>query len=301
MSDSAGDDDGSKPEAKRLRGENESKSYSSSRNRTVKEPRLKFHTISETDNLQDGYRWRKYGQKVVKGNPNPRSYYKCTNIGCPVRKHVERSSHEMRTLITTYEGQHNHLNHHIPAAVAEEMRVEDRAANGPATVVVHGLGPGSSQWWCSCGALWQGHAGNDSRLELHRKLAKDLSRTPRAVLACKGLAKEALGWTPWLEVRPQVVQWREIRYISDKGKWQSEDDPERWMTLVIAVGMSCEGVTTPAIIEAGVAMAAAAIVGHKVAMARGRTAIAMVLAQGSSLGHQGEAVMMGDSRPQVWP
>lgn len=29
-------------------------------------------TVSEVDILDDGYRWRKYGQKVVKGNPNPR-------------------------------------------------------------------------------------------------------------------------------------------------------------------------------------------------------------------------------------
>jgi hypothetical protein len=29
-------------------------------------------TNSEVDLLDDGYRWRKYGQKVVKGNPYPR-------------------------------------------------------------------------------------------------------------------------------------------------------------------------------------------------------------------------------------
>ena len=40
--------------------------------RTVREPRVVVQTTSEVDILDDGYRWRKYGQKVVKGNPHPR-------------------------------------------------------------------------------------------------------------------------------------------------------------------------------------------------------------------------------------
>ncbi|XP_042054937.1 probable WRKY transcription factor 33 [Salvia splendens] len=82
-------------------------------NRAVREPRVVVQTTSEIDILDDGYRWRKYGQKVVKGNPNPRSYYKCTSNGCPVRKHVERAFHDKRAVITTYEGKHNH---EVPAA-----------------------------------------------------------------------------------------------------------------------------------------------------------------------------------------
>ncbi|RDX79063.1 WRKY transcription factor WRKY24, partial [Mucuna pruriens] len=107
---SGGGDDDLGPEAKRWKGENENDglSYSSAGTRTVKEPRVVVQTTSEIDILDDGYRWRKYGQKVVKGNPNPRSYYKCVTTGCPVRKHVERAAHDMKAVITTYEGKHNH-------------------------------------------------------------------------------------------------------------------------------------------------------------------------------------------------
>lgn len=44
----------------------------STASRAVREPRVVIQTTSEVDILDDGYRWRKYGQKVVKGNPNPR-------------------------------------------------------------------------------------------------------------------------------------------------------------------------------------------------------------------------------------
>jgi hypothetical protein len=40
--------------------------------RTIREPRVVVQTTSDVDILDDGYRWRKYGQKVVKGNPHPR-------------------------------------------------------------------------------------------------------------------------------------------------------------------------------------------------------------------------------------
>uniref|UniRef100_A0A0A9FYQ2 WRKY domain-containing protein n=1 Tax=Arundo donax TaxID=35708 RepID=A0A0A9FYQ2_ARUDO len=75
--------------------------------------RIIVQTNSEVDLLDDGYRWRKYGQKVVKGNPHPRSYYKCTFQGCDVKKHIERSSQDPKAVITTYEGKHSH---DVPAA-----------------------------------------------------------------------------------------------------------------------------------------------------------------------------------------
>ncbi|KHG04743.1 putative WRKY transcription factor 20 -like protein [Gossypium arboreum] len=107
--------------------------------RPIREPRVVVQTLSEVDILDDGYRWRKYGQKVVRGNPNPRSYYKCTNAGCPVRKHVERASHDPKAVITTYEGKHNHnvptakTNTHdttgpIPVNGPSRIRSEDNGA-----------------------------------------------------------------------------------------------------------------------------------------------------------------------------
>ncbi|KAI4356488.1 hypothetical protein L6164_000510 [Bauhinia variegata] len=57
----------------------------------------------------DGYKWRKYGQKSIKNSPNPRSYYRCTNPRCSAKKQVERSNEDPDTLIITYEGLHLHF------------------------------------------------------------------------------------------------------------------------------------------------------------------------------------------------
>lgn len=73
-----------------------------------REPRFAFMTKSEIDHLDDGFRWRKYGQKAVKNSPYPRSYYRCTTASCGVKKRVERSSDDSSIVVTTYEGQHTH-------------------------------------------------------------------------------------------------------------------------------------------------------------------------------------------------
>ncbi|KAL3376928.1 hypothetical protein AABB24_003383 [Solanum stoloniferum] len=122
-SSSNGDHDDSNKKDKQVKdetledGEDASKKESKAKKKGEKKqrpPKFAFMTKSEVDHLEDGYRWRKYGQKAVKNSPYPRSYYRCTSQKCQVKKRVERSYQDPSIVITTYEGQHNH---HLPATL----------------------------------------------------------------------------------------------------------------------------------------------------------------------------------------
>ncbi|KAJ0802657.1 putative transcription factor WRKY family [Helianthus annuus] len=60
-------------------------------------------------NTDDGYSWRKYGQKTILGAKFPRSYYRCTYRhaqNCMARKQVQRTDEDPTVFDISYKGQH---------------------------------------------------------------------------------------------------------------------------------------------------------------------------------------------------
>ncbi|XP_073282562.1 uncharacterized protein [Primulina huaijiensis] len=76
--------------------------------------------------LDDGYSWRKYGQKLVKGDQYIRSYYKCTHSNCLAKKQVEISHGGVKTDIN-YLGGHKHpkAQHSPKVASSSEVSVQE--------------------------------------------------------------------------------------------------------------------------------------------------------------------------------
>ncbi|XP_023735861.1 WRKY DNA-binding transcription factor 70 [Lactuca sativa] len=59
--------------------------------------------------IEDGYAWRKYGQKMILNSQSPRCYYRCTHKpdhGCKAQKQVQKLEDESNMYHITYFGHH---------------------------------------------------------------------------------------------------------------------------------------------------------------------------------------------------
>ncbi|KAL6603997.1 hypothetical protein ACP70R_044358 [Stipagrostis hirtigluma subsp. patula] len=99
---------GDKPEAPGGGG-GSSRSKKTSRSNKNQQVIKKVTRVLADSPVADRWAWRKYGQKVIKGSPYQRGYYRCsTDTDCRARKQVERCRTDPTALIVTYTGEHNH-------------------------------------------------------------------------------------------------------------------------------------------------------------------------------------------------
>ncbi|KAM0900250.1 hypothetical protein ACQ4PT_020761 [Festuca glaucescens] len=104
----------------------------------------------------DGYSWRKYGQKEILGSQNRRAYYRCTHQktqGCAATKQVQRADEDPTLFDVTYHGTHT-CGHKTAAAASVEPATPNpdassllKSLSSSLTVNTEGLTPGPRQDW----------------------------------------------------------------------------------------------------------------------------------------------------------
>ncbi|CAN6337287.1 unnamed protein product [Urochloa humidicola] len=65
--------------------------------------------VEKRQTMEDGFIWRKYGQKEIHGSKYPRLYFRCTykdDHGCMARRQVQRLEAEPSVFLITYFGDH---------------------------------------------------------------------------------------------------------------------------------------------------------------------------------------------------
>uniref|UniRef100_A0ACD5YGL0 Uncharacterized protein n=1 Tax=Avena sativa TaxID=4498 RepID=A0ACD5YGL0_AVESA len=121
--------------------------------------KLQVRVSSAGGGEDDGYSWRKYGQKEILGAQHPRGYFRCTyrkTQGCSAIKQVQRADEDPAFFDVTYHGTHTCV-HKTAAAVAKEppaapnpdARSLLQSLSSSLTVNTEGLTSGPQQGWSS--------------------------------------------------------------------------------------------------------------------------------------------------------
>ncbi|OMP08603.1 DNA-binding WRKY [Corchorus olitorius] len=100
--------------------------------------------------LDDGYCWRKYGQKDILGSNFPRGYYRCTHRhsrGCLATKQVQRSDQDPSIFEVKYRGRHTCNQASQLAAVTtksnhsrQKQQLEEKQKQSQETFLSYGTG-----------------------------------------------------------------------------------------------------------------------------------------------------------------
>ncbi|XP_052191927.1 probable WRKY transcription factor 46 [Diospyros lotus] len=100
--------------------------------------------------LDDGFSWRKYGQKVILGANFPRAYYRCTHQhgrGCLARKHVQRSDEDPSIFKVIYRGRHtcNQTRQVTPSSTSSGIEFPEQMSGPSSRPIFDGENSGQSQ------------------------------------------------------------------------------------------------------------------------------------------------------------
>ncbi|XP_010683475.2 probable WRKY transcription factor 46 [Beta vulgaris subsp. vulgaris] len=85
-------------------------------------------TVEATNLTDDGYAWRKYGQKEILNTKYPRNYYRCTHKHdqeCQATKQVQQISENPNKYNIIYHGTHTCKNHHNNSTIIMESPEEN--------------------------------------------------------------------------------------------------------------------------------------------------------------------------------
>ncbi|PWA52221.1 WRKY domain-containing protein [Artemisia annua] len=81
--------------------------------------------------IDDGYVWRKYGQKAILNAKNQRNYFRCTHKdekGCRATKQVQKTNDEIPKYKTTYNGYHTcKKSHEVVYGISDSLDCSDNS------------------------------------------------------------------------------------------------------------------------------------------------------------------------------
>ncbi|KAM0876930.1 hypothetical protein ACQ4PT_035845 [Festuca glaucescens] len=98
----------------------------------------------------DGFSWRKYGQKDILGAQYPRAYYRCTHQktqGCAATKQVQRADEDPTLYDVIYNGDHSCVHKATAAATAKSQPEVACSLLQSLKVETEGLTPRAQQGW----------------------------------------------------------------------------------------------------------------------------------------------------------
>lgn len=101
--------------------------------------------VKTSATIEDGYSWRKYGQKKILNSKFPRCYYRCTHkhfLGCKAIKQVQKLEDEPHMFHITYFGHHtcspsntfSHPGVALDTTTTKDSKIYHNLPNNPSTI-----------------------------------------------------------------------------------------------------------------------------------------------------------------------